>query len=115
MHVVGLVEGRRWLLVGGGVVGLGVQVGQGVGVVVGGPGVGRGPIATVEEAGPGRRALGGGRGRRMLGRHRRVAEAAVVGRRLLRRVHHLPLGGNEGTAHRMNGSKAIELLIVPAK
>lgn len=51
----------------------------------------------------------------MLGRHRRVAEAAVVGRRVLRGVHHLPLGGNEGRAHRINGSAAIEPLIMSVK
>lgn len=60
LSVVGLVELR--LLVGGGVVGLGVRVGQGVGVV-GRAGVGGRPAAAVEEAGAGRRALRGGRGR----------------------------------------------------
>lgn len=89
--MMGLVE--LWLLVGRGVVGLGVRMRQGVGVV-GRPGVGRRPAAAVEEAGAGRRALRGGRGGRVLGRHGRVAEAAV-GWRVLRRVHHLSLPRNK--------------------
>lgn len=46
------------LLVGGGVVGLGVRVGQGV-AVVGRCGIGRRPAAAVEEASARRRALRG--------------------------------------------------------
>lgn len=84
---MGLVELR--LLMGRGVVGLGVRVWQGVGVV-GRPGVGGRPAAAVKEAGARGRGLRGGRGGGMLGRHGRVAEAAV-GWRVLRRVDHLPL------------------------
>lgn len=61
LGVVRLVE--LWLLVGGGVVGLGVRVWQGVGVV-GRPRVRRRPTAAaVEEASTRRRALRGRRGR----------------------------------------------------
>lgn len=60
LGVMGLVELR--LLVGRGVVGLGVRVRQGVGVV-GWSGVRGRPASAVQEAGAGRRALRGGRGR----------------------------------------------------
>lgn len=86
LGVVRLVE----LLVGGGMVGLGGRVGQGVGVV-GRPRVGRRPAAAaVEEASTRRRALGGRRRRGVLGRHSRVTEATAGGG-ILRRVDHLPL------------------------
>lgn len=93
LGVVRLVQLR--LLVGGGVVRLGVRVRQGVGVV-GRSGVGRRPAAAVEEASARRRALRGGRGRGVLGRHGRVTEA-TVGRRILRCVNHLPLEDTEKT------------------
>lgn len=97
VRLVRLVQLR--LLVGGGVVRLGVRVRQGVGVV-GRSGVRRRPAAAVEEASTRRRALRGGRGRGVLGRHGRVTEA-TVGRRILRCVNHLPLEDTE----KMNKTK----------